>query len=84
MARFFGGLLLLGIWFAASAFLIFPVAFLKNGLLLTGALLLVLASLIAGLTAYVKRKDSIGYAFAAAPGFAFAAWVAIEDIARRW
>jgi hypothetical protein len=83
MGRFFGGVLLLGIWFAASAFLILPVAFLKNGLLLTGALLLVLASVVAGLIAFVKRKDSLGYAFAAAPGFAFAAWVAIEDIVRR-
>ena len=84
MARVFGGLLLVGIWFVSSAFLYFPVAFLRNGLLLTGVLLLMLGSLIAGVVAYVKRKDSIAYAFAAAPGFAFAIWGAIEDIARRW
>jgi hypothetical protein len=84
VARFFGGLLLVGIWFAASAFLIFPVAFKQNGLLLTGALLLVLISLIAGITTYVKRKDPIAYALAAAPGFAFAIWVAIEDLMRKW
>jgi hypothetical protein len=83
MGRFFGGILLVAIWFVASAFLYFPVGFLHNGLLLTGALLLILASLIAGVIAYLKRKDNIAYAFAAAPGLTFAIWAAIEDIVRK-
>jgi hypothetical protein len=83
MARFFGGVLLVGIWFVASALLLFPIAFMINGLLLTGGLLFILVSLIAGLTTYVKRKDSVAYAFAAAPGMAFAIWSAIDEILRK-
>jgi hypothetical protein len=83
MARFLGGVVLVGIWFVASAFLFFPVAFMKNGLLLTGALLFMLASLIAAVATYAKRKDSVAYGFAAAPGVAFAIWGAIDELLRR-
>jgi hypothetical protein len=79
MARFIGGALLVGAWFVASAFLMFPVAFMMNGLLFAGALIFILASLIAAITTYVKRKDSVAYAFAVAPGIAYVIWVAVDE-----
>jgi hypothetical protein len=80
MGRLFGGLLLVGVWFVASAFLILPAGFMQNGLLLTGALLFVLACLIAAITSYAKRRDSTAYTFAVAPGLAFAIWGAVDEL----
>jgi hypothetical protein len=80
MARLLGGLFLAGVWFVSSAFLILPVAFMQNGLLLTGALLFVLACLVAAINTYVKRRDSTAYTFAAVPGLAFAIWGAVDEL----
>ena len=83
MARFFGGVFLVGISAIASAFLYFPVAFTQNAWLVTGFFLFILASLISALVTYAKRKDSIAYPLAAAPIILFVIAAAIEDLLRR-